>query len=550
MQRIPDTVFSFPSTGERRVFELLGKVDLGPDWRAYHSLNCSEHEYKQWAEIDFLLLGPEGGLVLEVKAGRISRREGAWRYRDRWGRENMSTEGPFNQAKSAMFSLQRMLEDQYPLDHDLRVRIPFGWGVVMPDVDWTTDTPETPPEVVADRTRVASAAAFRRYLKSLLDYWKRKLKRWPTLSKADLVELHSRIRPDVDLYPPLTLRIGDALDRMQSLTDEQYERLELIEQNERAIISGGAGTGKTYLLMQSARREAARGRSVVVTVHSPILARWLQALESTNEVKIVTPEGLSTEREPFDVVMVDEGQDLLDFEFLAVVSEAVRGGLDYGRWRWFMDDANQAGIAGRASEEAREFLLSGLASGSPARVPLVNNVRNTVEVAHSVYTWTGVDIGRAKVMGHGRGPELVVANDDDELVRLLEGTLNDLLDEGIAPDEVALILPIDGDPNFLDRLPRNLRRRLVPLDGQTATGRLRGRILWGTVDRFKGLERPVILCVGFDDADFAGRRVSELYVASTRANFGLTVFTSEPTAKRLRSNPSGQLPMEADRGVE
>jgi hypothetical protein len=69
---IPNVLLGNPPSAERRVFEALEKLDLDVRWQAFHSLNCSEHAYKRWSEIDFLIVGPPGLFVLEVKGGRVS----------------------------------------------------------------------------------------------------------------------------------------------------------------------------------------------------------------------------------------------------------------------------------------------------------------------------------------------------------------------------------------------------------------------------------------------------------------------------------------------
>lgn len=156
---------------ERRVFEMLQRIDLGPHWKAYHSLNCSDHEYKHWAEIDFALVGPEAIIVLEVKGGRVRRKAGVWEYTDRNDRVHRSTEGPFNQARSAMYALRNLLSERYKLDAIANQRLTFGFGVVFPSIDWEHDTVETPREIVADRLVVAEDRYFLRYLRGRIQYW-------------------------------------------------------------------------------------------------------------------------------------------------------------------------------------------------------------------------------------------------------------------------------------------------------------------------------------------------------------------------------------------
>src|SRR5436190_21906666 len=93
------------SDAEREVFLLLQATDLGEAAVAFHSLNLSEHEYKVCGELDFVILTPDALLVLEVKGGGVSLHDGLWTYTDRYGRGHTTSEGPFKQARSGMFSL-------------------------------------------------------------------------------------------------------------------------------------------------------------------------------------------------------------------------------------------------------------------------------------------------------------------------------------------------------------------------------------------------------------------------------------------------------------
>ena len=61
------------SKAETRVARALQDSDLGPDWIVLHSLNLADGSTrKKWCEGDFLIIGPPGILVLEVKGGRIA----------------------------------------------------------------------------------------------------------------------------------------------------------------------------------------------------------------------------------------------------------------------------------------------------------------------------------------------------------------------------------------------------------------------------------------------------------------------------------------------
>lgn len=530
---------STQSTAEVRTLRVLSGVELGRTWTAYHSLNCSEHRYKQWAEIDFLLLGPDCALVLEVKGGRIQRDNGVWFYVDRWGIRHRNTEGPFNQAKTAMYALKDLLQKKLGQDGPIVQKLAFGWGVVFPDSEWSEDSVETPIELVADGRQVSSSGKMAAHLRQIIRFWKQKTPHASALTPEETAKLHAVIRPDVDLYPPVSMRIGQVLSEMQALTDEQYERLDAIEANTQVVVSGGAGTGKTYLMIQCARREAQRGQSVLIVVESPELAAWLEGQVHAPLIKVMNYRGVGGHSVSCDVLMVDEGQDLLSLEYFSRLSELTKGGLENGRWRWFMDSSRQAGIAGKSEALALELLHAGFGAGPPVRLPLRQNIRNTWEVVRSVHEWIGVDIGETRVTGHGRKPKLIVFHTDDELLMKLEEALSALIAEGLEYGEFGIVTPLAMRDDLLRRLHSRFRRRLMRLDATTVRAGLPGKIVWGTAAQFKGLERPVVLAVGFDSMEYLGSRRAELYVAITRANYGVLLFAGPSLAMDLLSNEQG-----------
>jgi len=529
---IPDVLLRIDSHAEAKLFRVLQEASLGDTWTAYHSLNCSEHAYKHWAEIDFLLVGPTAILVLEVKGGRVQCKDGLWHFTDRFGRTRTSSEGPYRQARTAMYALKELLSTRYKLRAVSSGRIPMGFGVVFPDIDWNIDTPECPAAITADRLMVATPEYAASYVRNLVSYWGGKQAGASTLTNEEIREIRSRLRPDVDVYPPLSQSLGATLTELQHLTEEQYERLEVVEQNERTIVTGGAGTGKTFLMMQYARRCAARGLQVSVVVHSPLLATHLRCCASDPTISITSIDSLTAElRTPADVLLVDEGQDLMNMAALAALSTCVKGGLDEGRWCWFMDENNQAGVAGSFDSESLSYLQTGLSTGRPVKLPLRRNCRNTKEIVRQVQLWTGAEIGLTEVSGFGNRPQTVAVLPADvprELARRIEASL----DGGAEPGDIGIVTEgVTEPPQFVD-LPMTIRRLLTPLTVASVAAGLTGRIVWGSAARFKGLERPIIFVLALADSA-AEERKGEFYVALTRANYGLCVLAAPKRATEL-----------------
>ena len=154
MRMVPASPHDTGSQAEKRIFERL-RTAFDDRYAAFHSLRPTRHPHKRFPEIDFVICGPEGLYVLEVKGGSIACHDGVWRYRDRYGRSSSSHEGPFRQAETALNGLMDDLRANLP--PDVLDRLTTGYRVVFPDCDWSSEGAEWDPEMLADARRGRSA---------------------------------------------------------------------------------------------------------------------------------------------------------------------------------------------------------------------------------------------------------------------------------------------------------------------------------------------------------------------------------------------------------
>src|SRR5437867_1993110 len=166
---IPSTVMGgTKSEAERIVFDLLSDIPL-PGGVAFHSLSISEHEYKRWGELDFVVLSPRALLALEIKGGAVTCQAGMWTYTDRFGYPHNSSEGPFRQAQTGLMGLKKRLEER--ILPDRLSALAFGYGVVLPQTPFNVQSVEWPPEAVVDQPHLSGAADLETWLRRLTDYW-------------------------------------------------------------------------------------------------------------------------------------------------------------------------------------------------------------------------------------------------------------------------------------------------------------------------------------------------------------------------------------------
>jgi hypothetical protein len=511
-----------PSAAERKVFQRLLSTDLGVPSVGYHSVNLGRHDYKLVSEIDFIVLTADVLLVLEVKGGRVACHDGIWIYTDRFDEEHRRSDGPFEQARSAMYSLRRRLGDHLGSTVD---KLPCGYGVVVPDCLLDVSSVEWVSEMCIDsrsfeRSDLAAPLnALRKHIHQATKYNGR------SLSADELLAVQRLLRPDFDRVPGL--RGTEDLDAaFEHLTEEQFIGLDYVDGLDRLLFVGGAGTGKTFLAAEAARRHAASGESVLFLTGGANLAAMLKPRLSVEGIALGTwstvPEGA------FDVLVIDEGQDIMNSDGLARLDRSVRGGLAGGRWRIFLDDQMQHSVVGSFDPECVELLQ---AYGAH-RVPLHRNCRNTPEIVDQTRVYTGGDMGAAIA---GRGPKVsfVDVNDEERSSDAVQRELDRLISEGANPGQITVLSPVESADAAISGTKAWRKGRVAPVSPALSATWPVQRVTFASVAAFKGMENRFIVLTDLEMLPEGKPGRNMLYVAMSRARAGLSIVMTPSARERL-----------------
>jgi len=515
MQMIPATPHGTHSRAEKRVFEVLRTVfkNSPEEYTAYHSINLTRHAYKRFGEIDFLICGRSGIYVLEIKGGRIACNNGIWSYTNRYGESNQSAEGPFKQAESALHGLRSNLSDNLPAN--LLSLFHVGYAVVFPDCIWDISGAEWNRHILADARDLKNIEG---WLKKMFRYWCEKdfSPRQPDV--AALKAIKSYLRPEFETAVPLHVQTARVDEQIAVLTEDQMNMLDVVDANPRVLCSGGAGTGKTFLAMELAKRWTADGLKVALVCYSPWLKRFLESKFEISGLVVTLDSGISTAAcrasvDKFDALIMDEGQDLLVWSSLEKLDNHLIGGLENGRWCFFYDVNNQAGMFGPVDKDAMQFLES----NQPARVPLLSNCRNTRIILEKVKTLLGADMG---IRGVGEGPDIrqKIVDSEETSAEAIENEIRYIIERGgLSQGELTILSPLPFGQSSSALLNEKLLKQLIVLDEYAFRSFPPAKISFSEIPNFKGLENEAIIVVDLPMPKGSKQPFPQHYVAMSRA---------------------------------
>jgi hypothetical protein len=545
---VPDALETvFQSSAERRLFNRF-RTQLSDEWYVLHSLDITRHPTKVIGETDFVLVGPLGVFFIEVKGGRVSCEEGAWLFVDRHGRESRKKESPWRQAASGLVQVRKEIEDTRGME-----ALNFGYGVIFPDEVFTVHGPEIEHAVLWDNRDWTLPIG--EFVAKLDRHWsvqnRKSYGREPKKpDKAVARDIRKLLRPDVRTTFTLSSELNCIESEQVELTDEQSRTVRGMSRNRRSMVFGGAGTGKTLLAVDEAKRCAEEGQRILLLCYNSLLGQHLA--ENNEKVGIVAgsvhgyfsnviaaapdinarlqaarragdDEDLfrrvysdlfmdamvSGEYDPFDVLILDEAQDLMSESFMAAFDLALKGGMSNGFWRLFLD-ANQ-NIYGMEFEQTLNELL-GYGVG---QYELSINCRNSRKVAVNASVLSQIDVPLYKAV-EGGFERFIYFEDRKDLAKKLNALVSELLSNGVSRSDMVFLSPKRLANSEIAELPLEF----APHDLTSSVRRLKNSIDYCTMQAFKGLERRIVIAVDLECIQARDKHLL-LYCGLTRAKAGL-----------------------------
>ena len=519
---------SFANDAEKEVWLALNRTLPNECW-LLHGVRITNELGDR--EGDLIVMWPEKGIAfIEIKGGYITPKSNG-KFIQGSGANKREID-PINQAHGAMYQIR-----DWVLSHtSLRYWYPMVAMAAFPNsvLERSYESTRAKRSQFIDRDDLTNAA----------DLVRRSIESHSGHAIAPVSEDLERVAQaleanilDVTDPASLALLIDSRTELVNELAKENLKLLDFVSELNRFDVRGAAGTGKTALALEHAKRLKRQGKRVAFLCYSRALSAHIRHLveswdkseridvvrtfhalardwgvtvppgvadefwETTATLELIQMASKAPQSEKFDAVIVDEAQDFGENWWVAateLLKDKTNGGL------YAFGDLGQ-GIFNRSGTTELGFV--------PLR--LHKNLRNAEPIADAANYLTDTPAPAAGLAG----PEIrfvqVPEDADENAIIYAADDVVEYLRDDYGPQHVALLTTKGRHPvhrELADRDPDAYLKTLWKTDD----------IFYGTVSGFKGLERNcVILTVnGFHD-EVDPKRL--LYVGITRARDFLVV---------------------------
>ncbi|MBK8326960.1 MAG: AAA family ATPase [Moraxellaceae bacterium] len=314
-------------------------------------------------------------------------------------------------------------------------------------------------------------------------------------SQADIDAISLFLRPSFEVVQPLFDQVKQVEQVAVKLTEEQYHFVDIAMENRRVICSGGAGTGKTFLAAELARRMLDSGKNVLLVCKSSWLRHYLTARIPNDRLTVATISSVSSVMrrsglDAFDVLIMDEGQDLLNFKDLNQLDNILSSGFVGGQWYFFHDSNNQSNLLATVELGALDWLKS---QSNPAVLKLRVNCRNTSNILGAIQSKLQCDVGKPTLVGGSEVTEY--SGDSNELLEKLEALIKVLISSELDSGSITILSSVQKRKSIVAKLSPEVQAMISELDDYKVRKIPFDGITFSQIKDFKGLENDVIILV-------------------------------------------------------
>ena len=267
-----------PSQAEAKVYRAF-RDGLPADFVVFFQVGWilrREEEQAKDGETDFLVCHPDlGYLCIEVKGGGVGfdSHSGDWFSVNRHQKKH-PIKNPISQALKAKYSIRSKLNEHQRWKDLALHNVLRGHAVFFPDVGNASalSRPDMPATLIGCSKDLQNPKS---WMDTAFAYWGNDASSFTALGRRGLDVLRDVFARSFVVTPLVSSQLAEQEARRLVLTKDQIRVLDFLRSHRRVAVSGGAGTGKTVLALEKARRLAAEGFKTLLTCYNRQLADYL-----------------------------------------------------------------------------------------------------------------------------------------------------------------------------------------------------------------------------------------------------------------------------------
>lgn len=510
------------SLGEYKIFNSLKK--LPDDWYVLYSLNWNnklENGKVQWGEADFVILNRIYGLlVIEVKSGGIEYKEGIW-YQTRLDNfEKNQMKNPFKQADKSKYKFISLL-DNVLFDNKKCYVDKAVWFPSIKDIDSDNLPPEYDERIVLTEDALDNPL---QYIIRAYDFYNSK--HYTFMDREDFERVFSILMPEFNLIPSASNIVEENDYSFLQLTQEQKKVLDFISDQGNAAIQGGAGTGKTFIAVEQAKRFSINGEVLFLcfnrylykhlenncfhnnvdylNIHS-FVNKFSSDNVLSNEDLVRVLKTIEFSELNYKYIIIDEAQDFDNNVLSIIVEKATKSNI-----RCFVFyDKNQLLYSDKMPAILNDF---------ECKLTLNKNCRNTFKILSTTNSPMNIPIKTDEYCIEGIMPKLHISDNKEKIINKIEEVITNCLENGYKLNDI-VILTLNTESNSILYSISQIGKYRI------ANEKTENEILFTTSKKFKGLESNVVILVDFNSNIISTDELTRLfYVSTSRARQLLDIF--------------------------
>lgn len=523
---IPDMPREYdPASLEGAMFDALRT--LPDDYYVIHSFKnvFVKDNILHEGETDFVIFAPKYGILcVEAKAGHVGYKEGNWKYSNG---KNMKHGGPYNQAANNKWSLLDTINTSSLSCITNRCKLLHAvWFPSINESEFSRI--HFPAE--ADRAitmTMEALASPEKYVKQIFNISLYKDIE-TDLSNSEVQFLINNILcPEFNVFPAIGLNNKLKKNVFHRLLKEQENILNFLVEQRTAVINGAAGTGKTMIAIEKAKRHSIEKERVLFLCYNTYLKEFLQKNYCNEYIDYYTISGFAcklcdTRTPNYDLakekiedmylmgsfpyvhVIVDEGQDfgkedIEESDILQIIHDTIMDKNDDSSFYVFYDKLQLI-----QAKHVPSYI-----SDADCKLTLYRNCRNTENIAitslkpitqRKPQLYEGAVTGVPATIHFGTDPDCII--------KKIEMLIDDLKGEEIS--DIVILTCKTEENSILGSISK---------DGKF------NRKQFTTCRKFKGLEADAVILIDVTKETFSDEQRQLYYVGASRARLKLDILT-------------------------